>query len=315
MYLRKSLILLLLANYSWVGQSVAIWNNRQDAIRKLWRARISDGKSFPIRKCNSWGQLNAFQRRFASYNPQSMDHLVIPWVNVNHNNLTPRVAQMGQILLRYVQNRLRQQSTQDPRGWLPVSPLNIATIDFWKQTATKGLREAHGNGRRVLPNPVTVFGQGNIPAWFSNPAMNQQTNLPGYCPPNLRNPPGAEGHNNILPYQITLLHNYHAAGLTNQMKWHCYAFLQPPPALAPNPGHGFIEITGVQEFANYGDSIAEGRFVFDYLNGHVYYSPIHYRQWKKGLTNPAEQFAPDDSQHNTCATPGACCTSFFRLVD
>ena len=251
------------------------WTNPTDAIGQLWGARLTNGGPWPLEKTNNY---NALDPRVKEVSTNTASGLVIPSISINHPNLTDGLKQMSWALLTY--NLNTQQTGQfipQGVGVPPAEPFPRLDANFWADL----LRSPHANERNHLPNL-------NIPPNFD---VRQ-------CP-NLKDMSRLDVLNTLD----------RTANITNQFRWHCYAdrFKQVGGQIIPLTG--YIEITQNEDYLNqYDYARSDGRIVFDYINGRVFYTPAHYKQWKTA------NFAPDETANYGCTPPNTCANPFFELV-
>lgn len=256
------------------GASLAAdkWTSPQDAVGQLWSARLPLGASWTPAQCSNYAALpQAVQGAVSS----TQSGLVIPRVKLNRAVLTNGLRQMATALLVNYPLGQAQANIFYPGNDVD-GPLNM-TPAFWAEQA----RSPHGNERNHLP----TINLGNL-------------NL-AQCP-DLANVQGRQ----------TVMDTLNAANLTNRQRWHCYANRFRTVGGAQIALTGYVEITQAEYPADnqYAYAASDGRLVFDYVNGRVFYTPAHYKQWKK------TDFAPDQTGGYGCTPAGSCCNPFFELV-
>lgn len=247
------------------------WNDPTDAITKLWGGRQAAGNNWPVASCDNFAALPKAVQTFTS---DTGAGLVVPKLRVGYETLTDNVRAIGRALL----NTPLQHAAANaflPTDINPNGPI-VMNQQFW----AANLRSSHADNLHRLPAPG-----GKLP----DPPKN--------CPALA-----------ALNRDATLAALQAAPNLTNQQKWHCYAHRFRMVGKVDNGIPGFVEIThfeflGASQYA-YAES--RGRFVFDYVNGRLYYTPAHYQRWSK------QSFAPVDDQPPPAAN--STCSPFFEIV-
>ncbi|RCK47633.1 hypothetical protein TH25_15210 [Thalassospira profundimaris] len=252
------------------------WINPQDAIAQLWSARApaGQGKDWPVDQCNNW---NALPANIQAASTRTNSGLVIPTIDIDRAVLTNGLKQMAQSLLAYDLDETEAghfYPTSDIDG-----PLNMDAT-FWQDAA----RSPHGNALDHLP-VLDISG-------FHNELHMTEV---------LKDKNRAE--------VMDTLNN--TGNMFNSQRWNYYA------ARFSKVGQDTIPLTGYVEFTQneilqdnqYAFAQADGRIVYDYVNKIVYYTPAHYKLWKKA------DFAPDNSPAYDCNPAGTCCDAFFKIAD
>jgi hypothetical protein len=251
------------------------WENPTKAIEQLWGARLTNTRPWPIDKTNSYATLDPLVQDVSR---DTASGLVIPQVSINSSRVTDGLKQMAWALLTYNLNAIAANSFIPQGVGTPPAETLVINTAFWVNL----LRTPHGNERNHLPNlvlPVLDIAQ---------------------CP-------NLAGLNRINV--VNTLN--HTASITNQLRWHCYANRFNSVGDAVIPLTGYVEITQSEYTGvnfGYAYSSSDGRIVFDYVNNRVFYTPAHYKQWKKA------DFSPDGTGNYGCTPNGTCANPFIELV-
>lgn len=250
------------------------WTDQQDAIGQLWSGRspVGTAHTFPVDQCDNWGTL---PQNVKDVSTQTRSGLVVPSVSATRAVVTNGLQQMAQSLHAY------NVGTVATGFFYPTDnidgPLNMNAA-FWQDAA----RSPHGNALNHLPQlNLAGLNNANCPAGMA--AMNRANLM------------------NTLDQQ---------PGISNSQRWHCYSERFSVVGGANIPLTGYVEFTQIEIPADnqYAFAAADGRIVYDYVNNLVYFTPAHYRQWKKA------DFAPDMTGGYGCTPGGTCCDPFFKIV-
>lgn len=273
------------------------WDMQPDAVRSLWNARKLNGAAWTFG--TTYANLaRATRDRIAigagrGGNLQATPDTVylIPQVDVGTANLPRALHQVASALLRLdTGNAKFYPSYTDSAGKSRIVNSNGNEIGAYIAFLGTGTRSRHDNALRYLPDVA-------VPA----------------CPPAVGTAVNA-AWNRVDPATSAKARALEAlnqqSGNTNRAKWHCLAMRAAPPNSTD-----FASASGYMEFdhpdgANreYRES-NEGRLVYDYVNGRVYYTPTHYRPtWRDA--NGAVQL----SANNSCPEGRSCASPFFELV-
>ncbi|WP_434628652.1 hypothetical protein [Chromobacterium sp. CV08] len=269
---RHTAILLALLAAGLAGAVVAAdkWTNPQDAIGQLWSARMPLGARWTPQQCGNYAALPADVRAVVSHTGSG---LVVPQVKKDRAVLTNGLKQMASSLLQY------HPATVAAGQFYPQEVDGPFVMDaaYWADHA----RSPHGNARHHLP-AVNTAGLD----------LNQCPNLAGLGPRAAMDALNGE------------------ANISNSLRWHCYANRFRVVGGEEVPLVGYMEFTQPEYPADdqYAYAAADGRVVHDYVNNRVYYTPAHYKQWKKA------DFAPDQTGAYGCTPAGSCCDPFFEIV-
>lgn len=251
------------------------WLDPQDAIAQLWSGRspVGQAKDWPVDNCNNWGGLQA---NIQAASTDTLSGLVIPSVGPDRAVLTNGLRQMAKSLLAYNVNEMAAghfYPTADIDGPFDMNP------KFWQDSA----RSPHGNALNHLP-VLDVAG-------FNNELHMTEV---------LKTLNRAEVMNELDS----------TPDISNSQRWNYYA------ARFAKVGQETIPLTGYVEFTQqenqwdnqYAYAAADGRIVYDYINNLVYFTPAHYKQWKKA------DFKPDDTGNYGCTPGGSCCDPYFKIA-
>jgi hypothetical protein len=252
------------------------WDSQTDAITKLWNGRLTNGRGWPVGSCDNYNGLPPQVQEVTS-NTQS--GLVVPQLTIRSQRLTNNVAAIARALLGTDLTSSAQNAffPTDPDADGPI----VMNDAFW----AANLRSSHADEFHRLPAPG-----GALP----DPPQN--------CPAGL-----------AVLGRLDTLRALNSApvnvALTNRVKWHCYANRYRMVGDVDVGIPGFVEITHFEyggQASQYPYAESRGRFVFDYVNKRVYYTPAHYHPWYKANFNPV-----GDGDH-----PGAntTCNPFFEIV-
>ncbi|SOC15147.1 hypothetical protein [Thalassospira xiamenensis] len=252
------------------GPALADWQDQQDAIHQLWDARAPVGhtQNFPANQCDNWA---ALPQNVQAVSTQTGSGLVVPSVSAANNALTDGLRQMAQSLHAY-NTALTNVGTFYPAE---VDGPFLMDAAYWQGAG----RSPHGNALDHLPQ-INLAGLDNntCPAGLAN--MNRQQVMDALNQTN---------------------------NISNSQRWHCYSNRFSTVGQDHIPLTGYVEFTQ-QEYNGYAYAAADGRIVYDYVNNLVYFTPAHYRQWKKA------DFAQDMTGNYGCTPGGTCCDPFFKIV-
>ncbi|WP_417815886.1 hypothetical protein [Thalassospira alkalitolerans] len=250
------------------------WTDQQDAIGQLWSGRSPAGnaQNFPVNQCNNWG---ALPQNVQAASTQTLSGLVVPSVSSQRAVVTNGLRQMAQSLHAYNVAQVAVGNfypTDNING-----PLNMDHA-FWQGAG----RSPHGNALDHLPR-LNLAGLNNA-----------------NCPANM----------NALNRQQIMDALDQLGGISNSQRWHCYSERFSMVGGAAIPLTGYVEFTQIEIPADnqYAYAAADGRIVYDYVNNRVYFTPAHYRQWKKA------DFAMDMTGNYGCTPGGSCCDPFFKIT-
>jgi hypothetical protein len=255
------------------------WKSETDAIGSLWAVNQRP-TLWSVDLCDNFGNMPVNVQAVAT---NTASGLPVLQVRVGNPQLTDNVAAIARALLGVDlgNNAVNQFIPDDPN---PNGPI-LTNAQFWDDN----LRSAHTNGNGYLPAP-------NF-ATLVNPPNN--------CPASLAAALGPARAN-----RRETLDDLNAAALTNKQRWHCYAHRFQDPANNNNaPPPGFVEVTHFEfpdPFSQYPLAEVSGRFVFDYTQGRVYYTPAHYHLWNKKDFSPVQDGVQPDA--------GSVCNPFFQIV-
>ncbi|AUH51798.1 hypothetical protein CXB49_13695 [Chromobacterium sp. ATCC 53434] len=246
------------------------WPSPRDAIGQLWSARMPLGARWTPQQCGNYAALPANVQAVVR---NTGSGLVVPQVQKDRAVLTNGLRQMAASLLQYhpatvAAGQFYPQEVDGP------FPMNAA---YWAEYA----RSPHGNALNHLP-AVNTAGLD----------LNQCPDLAGL---------GRQAAMNALNDE---------ANISNSLRWHCYANRFSTVGGEAVPLTGYVEFTQPEYPADnqYAYAAADGRVVYDYVNNRVYYTPAHYKQWKRN------DFAPDQTPLYGCTPAGSCCDPFFEIV-
>jgi hypothetical protein len=272
-------LLLVAAGPAAVPAAADDWADMTDAITKLWGARQGAGGGWPVTACDNYNGIAALAQASVT---NTGSNLVVPQVRVTKSVLTTNVATIAKAFLAV--NVADNVATHFlPKNVVQGSNLQL-NLQFWGNN----MRSAHANENRYLP-------AANL-ARLTTPPVN--------CPAGITSD---RGRRRVLG----LLHA--AQGLTNEQKWHCYSHLFPATDRQDAVPTGLVEITHAEPAGNasqYAYAGQAGRFVFDYTQRRVYYTPTHYHLWKK---NNFTAVTDQEIRDNTVAA-GSTCNPFFEFV-
>ncbi|WP_440216592.1 hypothetical protein [Chromobacterium piscinae] len=254
------------------GHAVAAdkWTDPQDAIGQLWSARMPLGARWTPQQCSDYNALPADVRAVVSHTGSD---LVVPQVKQDRAVLTNGLRQMASSLLQY------QLATVAAGQFYPpeVDGPFLMNAAYWEKYA----RSPHGNQLNHLP-AVNIAGLN----------LNQCPNL----------------DNLTRQAAMDLLNS--TAGISNSLRWHCYANRFRTVSNAQIPLTGYVELTQAEYAGDnqYAYAASDGRVVYDYVNSRVYFTAAHYKQWRKS------DFAPDQTGSYGCTPAGSCCDPFFEIT-
>ncbi|MET0264921.1 MAG: hypothetical protein ABW202_04845 [Duganella sp.] len=281
------------------------WNSQADAVQKLWDARLTYNRPW------QWGTLNQNLHGDISNNihkgsglamgrpPQNTPNSVylIPKVSIRSGQLPRALHHLAAALLTYPSNTAGAPfypAYTDSEGLDYLANTDYQRVGTYREFIASGTRSRHDNAMGYLPTvalpacpaPVTAA---ITTAWNAGTAGN----------------PGTRQAKDALNAGGAM------AAYTNAVKWHCYAMRAAPPNSAVfNQAAGYMEFDhpdGPPSGREYSDS-NEGRVVYDYINGRVYYTPTHYRpSYRDGNTLQV-------SINNNCPDGRTCISPFFEIV-
>ncbi|PTB86319.1 hypothetical protein C9939_03690 [Pseudidiomarina aestuarii] len=249
------------------------WADPQDAIGQLWSGRAPNGAShtFPVNQCDNWA---ALPQNVQAVSTQTLSGLVVPSVSATRAVVTNGLRQMAQSLHAY---NVAQVAAGNFYPAAVNGPFAMGPA-YWQGA----VRSPHGNAVDHLPR-IALGGLNTAacPNYAGNP--NQQQTM--------------DALDNL-------------AGISNSQRWHCVAHRFSVVGGAAVPLTGYIEFTQQEYPADnqYAYANSDGRIVYDYVNNLVYFTPAHYRQWKKA------DFSMDMTGNYGCTPGGTCCDPFFKIV-
>lgn len=273
------------------------WDLQQDAVQSLWNARKLNGAAW------------AFGTTYANLAPATRDRIaigagrggnlqatpdsvyLIPQVDVGTANVPRALHQVASALLRLdTGNAKFYPSYTDSAGKSRIVNSNGDEIGSYIDFLGAGTRSRHDNALRYLPTVA-------VPA----------------CPPAV----GAAvttAWNRVDPTTTAKIRALAAlnqqSGNTNRAKWHCLAMRAAPPGSTDvASASGYMEFDHPDGANREYRESNQGRIVYDYVNGRVYYTPTHYRPTWRSPTGTV-QLSPD----NNCPTGNPCASPFFELV-
>ena len=279
-------------NAAWV-----CWDMQPSAVQSLWNARKLYGATWAPGATYA-NLAPAIRDRIAigagrGTNLQATPDSVylIPQVDVGTANLPRALHQVASALLRLdTGNAKFYPSYTDSAGKSRIVNSVGGEIGTYIAFLGAGTRSRHDNALRYLPTVVVpacpaAVGAAVTTAWNRvDPATSAKARA------------------------LDALNQQ--SGNTNRAKWHCLAMRAAPPGVTD-----FTTASGYMEFDHpdgadreYRES-NEGRIVYDYVNGRVYYTPTHYRPTWRDATG-AVQLSPD----NRCPLTRTCASPFFELV-
>ena len=279
------------------GEQYATWDSINDAINGLWNARLTYGRPW------NWGTLEANLDPAIGNNIDKGSGLnahpatptsvfLIPKVSIRSVSLPRGLHHLAAALLTYDRAQVgaghfypayTDASHNNSVFNTPVS-YHATYVNFF----ATGTRSRHDNGNGYLPAVA-------VPA----------------CPAPVAATVNAAWANGAAAV-MTALDNQ--AGASNAQRWQCYAQRAAPPGIAIiNAASGYMEFnhpdaTGAGNAREFSDS-NNGRIVYDYVNGKVYYTPTHYRPSYK------QAGVLSVSQDNNCPANQTCASPFFEIVE
>ena len=251
------------------------WDDQTDAITKLWGGRLTGNRPWPVASCDNFAGLAA---QVQAVSTNTVSGLVVPQISVASTRLTDNVAATARALLN------TDLTATAVGAFIPVDTNANGPIDMNLQFWGANLRSSHANNANRLPATNS-----NLP----DPPLN--------CPAGL----AALNRDQVLTALDQAPVN---AALTNRVKWHCYAHRFRMVGDVDNGIPGFVEITHFEHLgaSQYTYAASRGRFVFDYFNKRLYYTPAHYYVWAKA------NFAPVADDPAPAAN--SFCNPFFEIV-
>jgi lysophospholipase L1-like esterase len=258
------------------------WTDKVDAVSKLWNARQrpAGAGQWPVTSCDNWAGLPAEVQAVAS---NTTSGLVVPKVKVTESRLTDSVRSIARALLA-----INLDDTASA-GFLPNDPGADRKITYNVQFWAQRVRTTHADTNNRLPAPV----------------IGALQDPPQYCPATL------VANMTKLAVLEALRDAPVSANRTNKVRWHCYANQFRTVGINDLGIKGFVEMSHFEfnskaapaQYPNPGDS---ARYIFDYTQKRVYFTPTHYERWSK----------TDWSQVADNAAPAAntTCNPFFELV-
>lgn len=293
------------------GEQYAVWNSRELAVAALWGERQLHGRDW------AWGTtyrdldpairgaiaIGARQQSASGAGIRDTVYLV-PQVPIRSSQLPRALHHLAAALLGPGQGTVGfdlgyvDGSHNDfilNTAGEPVPGPNGSYLKTYRAFVETGSRSRHDNGLGYLPALAP-------PAC---PAGAAKASATAWSQGDKARPARARAMDALDAYR---------PALTNVEKWHCLAVLAVPPQKA-NSGKavgavGYIELDhpdGVvkREFSDSND----GRVVYDYVNGRVFYTPTHYRPTYKDGTGAIRV-----SEDNACPTGQTCASPFFEIV-
>lgn len=246
------------------------WATTSEAIENLWQARFPTQRPWRVTDADNYDNLSDAAQEYAT-NTES--GLVIPSLSYRHPNLTLGLKELAWALLTY-----------DPYGnnFIPVGEGEAPSEQFEFNTRfwAEQLRSPHGNARNHLPT------------------INHDVTTED-CPADIAETAGREA-------VLILLAQFD--GVTNRQRWHCYANRFSTVGQNTIALTGYVEVTQIEYMGAYDHAASDGRIVYDYIQGRVFYTPAHYRQWKKA------DFSPDMTGGYGCTPAGTCASPFFEII-
>jgi hypothetical protein len=260
------------------------WTDKVDAVSKLWNARQrpAGAGQWPVTSCGNWAGLPPEVQAVAT---STVSGLVVPKVKVTESRLTDSVRSIARALL--------STDLDATDNFLPNDPSADRKISFSAQFWGENLRSTHADANNRLPPPVL--------GTLQDPPQN--------CPAGI----GALVGSGLAPITVKLsvIQALIAPQLTNKVKWHCYAGQFRHVGINDYGVRGFIEFSHFEYFStvvprqypNPGDS---ARYIFDYTQKRVYFTPTHYERWSNiDWTQVADTAAP---------AANTACNPFFEMV-
>lgn len=287
------------------GTDYPTWDTPESAIQALWQARITYNQRW------AWGMTSKQVPQQVLDNiekgrglgtgkpPQRTSDSIylIPKVGIRSGKLPRALHHVAAALLSYRLDAINiafYPSYTDVEVGAQLYTSQYALISdypeyFWQET-----RSRHDDEMMYLPAVPTpqcpaVVGQTVVTAW------NAGT-------------PQVPAKQSVM----TALAGPPMAGYANAVKWHCLAMRAAPPgSTVLDKAFGYIEFsepdadTSKREYRH----SDQGRIVYDYVRGRVYYTPSHYRP---SYYDGTELKVSND---NTCPEGRVCASPFFEIVE
>lgn len=279
------------------GEQYATWNSVNDAVNGLWNARLTYNRPW------TWGTLAANLDPAISQNIDKGSR----W---NNNPPTPTSV--------YLIPKVSIRSTSLPRG---LHHLAAALLTYNRAQVAPGHfypTYTDGSENTLVLNTPASFSV-TFPAFFNAHTRSRHDNDAGYLPavvtPACPAPAAAVVTGAWANGAQAVMHALDTqAGITNAQRWQCYAQRAAPPGVAiVDAAGGYMEFDhpdyiGAGQAHEFSDA-NNGRIVYDYVNGKVYYTPTHYRpSYKAGAVLTI-------SPNNDCPGGQTCASPFFEIVE
>lgn len=288
------------AQYDPPNAVYATWASKEAAVQSLWDARKRFGAIW--NPGTAYAALDpAIRNKIAigsgrGSNVQATPDSVylIPQVDIRSPSLPRALHHVAAALLRYDPGNAKfYPSYTDSQNRQVVVSTTGVELGSYIAFLAGGTRSRHDNLMKYLPDvtvPDCPSGVGAAVAAAWNRANAQQTSTKAAM--------------------LDALNGQ--SGNTNRQKWHCLAMRAVPPNSTDTArAFGYIEFDhpdgpgGQREYTESND----GRIVYDYVNGRVYYTPTHYRPTYRDATG-----ALRISENNQCPERQICASPFFEIV-
>ncbi len=284
-------------------ENYATWDSVNGAITSLWNARLTYNRPWV------WGTLNQNLdatisgnidkgRGLAGHPPPANSIYLIPKVSIRSTSLPRGLHHLAAALLTYDRAQ--------------------AAVGHFYPTYTDGSENDH-----LFNTPVSY--NATYTAFFGTGTRSRHDNDAGYLPavavPACPAPAAAAvtaAWGNGVGAAMNALNNF--AGITNAQRWQCYAQRAAPPGVNVfNAASGYMEFDHPDQygagFAHEFSDSNNGRIVYDYVNGKVYYTPTHYRPSYYLGGNPNQGGNLTVSPNNLCPDGQVCASPFFEIVE